>query len=625
MTLSHPWVLHFLWILPLTGFALVVRHRRRRRAMERFAEPALMARLTLQYHSGKRFLKALLLLTALGILLLALAGPRWGNRYQEVSRKGADIMVLVDVSRSMMVEDVKPYRLERARREILDLLRVIEGDRIGLTAFAGAAFVQCPLTLDYAALEMFLSSLEPGIIPVPGTDLGKAIDTGLSAFDFKTETDKVMLIITDGEDNEKRGLEAAQNAARQDVKIFVFGIGDLAGGPIPAGDGKGGFKKDENGNLVLSKLDEQTLQDIATVTGGGYVRAMTGDLDLDLLYFEGIKKKTEAQTLKSGKIKVYEERFNVFILIGFLLLFLEELLDDKRRLATQKRWGVLITFCCLIPLVQPPCWVAAETPDEFYRKGQYEAAQKAYAQGDLDHPKDVRYRYNRGCAAFQNGQYPEAAAAFSSVLRRTKDPEIRFKAAYNLGNTAFKQEDFASAAAYYRQALAENPYSNEARHNIELSLRALEKMKQNPEQPSQEGENSSGKPDEKSEGDDKPSGNKDSGQDDSGKQKSEMSRPDSEKNAGQNGSNEKPDTSREDDTKGQPKSNAAEKSSGDLKPRQAMPELNPSQPLSENDKTDTDAKSAEALLDNIHENPAAIMRYMLPEENQQGRTSGRDW
>ena len=165
MTLANGWILHALWLLPLTVFALIAHYRQRQKALEHFAEPALLVRLTLGSHAGKRFVKGLLLIGTLGLLILALAGPRWGNRYQEVSRKGVDIMVLVDVSNSMAVEDVKPNRLERARREIIDLVRVVQGDRMGLTAFAGTAFVQCPLTIDYAAIEMFLKALETGIVP----------------------------------------------------------------------------------------------------------------------------------------------------------------------------------------------------------------------------------------------------------------------------------------------------------------------------------------------------------------------------------------------------------------------------------------------------------------------------
>jgi Ca-activated chloride channel family protein len=329
MKLAHLWILHLFWLLPLAALALVVYGRQRRKAMERFADEGLLLRLTGEELRRRRFFKGLFLLSTLALMLFALAGPRWGSHYQEVSQRGVDIMVLVDVSRSMLVEDIEPNRLERARREILDFLRVIQGDRVGLVAFSGAAYVQCPLTLDYGALEMFLSSLEPDLIPVPGTDLGGAIEVGVASFDPKSETDKVILLITDGEDNEKRGLEAAQEAAQKGVKIFVFGMGETGGGPIPAGEGEGGFKKDEEGKLILSKLEEKGLQEIASVTGGTYVRSVAGDLDLDLLYFDGIKSRTEAEILKSGKIKVYEERFPIFLLAAFLFLLMEDVIRER--------------------------------------------------------------------------------------------------------------------------------------------------------------------------------------------------------------------------------------------------------------------------------------------------------
>jgi len=330
MTFGHLWILYFLWLMPLAALALVVYGRKRKKAMDRFADAELLSRLTGKDQSRRRVLKGLLLVGALGLMLFALAGPRWGSHYQEVSRKGVDIMILADVSRSMEVEDVKPSRLERAKREISDFLKVVQGDRVGLVAFSGAAFIQCPLTLDYAALQMFLNALKPDLIPVPGTDLGAAIEAGLSAFDFTSETDKVMLLITDGEDNEKKGLEAAQKAAAEDAKIFVFGMGEPSGGPIPLQEGKGGFKKDTEGKLILSKLDEESLKEIAATSGGVYVRSVAGDLDLDILYFEGIKSRTEAQTLKSGKIKVYEERFTLFTLAAFLFLLLEGVIVTSR-------------------------------------------------------------------------------------------------------------------------------------------------------------------------------------------------------------------------------------------------------------------------------------------------------
>ncbi len=331
MTLAYPWILLLLWLLPIAGLALAAHYRHKGKALARFAEPELLDRLTGAIVRGRRFVKAALILAALGLMLFGLAGPRWGSHYQEVSQKGVDIIILADVSQSMLVEDVKPNRLERARREIHDFLQVVQGDRIGLVAFSGSAFVQCPLTLDYAALEMFLQSLAPDMIPMTGTDLAAAIETGLSAFDAKAETDKVMLLITDGEDNEGRGLESARKAAEKGVKIFIFGIGEASGGPIPAAEGQGGFKKDATGNLVLSRLDEEGLRKMASSTGGTYVRSVTGDLDLDVLYFDGIRSRTTAQTLKSSKIIVYEERFVFFLLPAVLLLLMEGFLYERKQ------------------------------------------------------------------------------------------------------------------------------------------------------------------------------------------------------------------------------------------------------------------------------------------------------
>ena len=632
MTLASAWILHFLWMLPLSAFLLVVQYRRRRQAMERFAEPELLERITVSVHAGKRVVIVTLFLAAMGLMVFALAGPRWGSRYQEVSRKGVDIMVMVDVSRSMMVADVKPNRLERARREILDFLKVVAGDRVGLTTFAGAAFVQCPLTLDYAAVEMFLNVLEPGIIPVPGTDLGAAIETALAAFDFESATDKVMLLITDGEDNEKRGMAAAREAARRGVRIFVFGIGEPSGGPVPAGEGKGGFAQDGDGRLVLSRLDEKNLQALASATGGAYAQSTAGDMDLDLLYFDGIRRKTEAQELKSGKIKIYEERFHLFILAAFLLLLLEGFLDDKRRPPTGKKAGrlLLLTGCCLGLLLPATGLRAAESPDELYRQGQFEEAKAAYSKGDMENPKDIRYRYNRGCAAFQSGQYEEAEAAFSSVLRRTADRQIQYKAAYNLGNTAFKQKDYSAAAAFYRQALVRHPDSEDARHNLELALRAMEQMKRQQDQPKQ-GEKENNPSGEQSPGNEKEKGGSKSPSYDAELEK-ETNRGDRSEEQKDNDAenardgNRKPEKADPDEEAGEGRraeSDSEKDLSGELQPMEPMAAMKKQE--AKEAPAGTDRKSAEALLDNVQENPAAIMRYMVPQRKGDGSPSGRDW
>lgn len=330
MSFANAWMLHLVWLLPLVVVGLVLAARRRSRALAGVADPELLGRLVGPERAGVLFIKGALTLVALILLIIGLAGPRWGSHYQEVKQKGVDIVLTVDVSPSMQVTDVKPSRLALAKRKVQDFLRVVSGDRVGLVAFSGAAFVQCPLTLDYEALVMFLNQLEPDLIPIPGTDLGAAIDKSLAAFDSKAETDKVILLITDGEDNEGKGRKAAARAREQGVKIFIFGIGDPAGGPIPEAQGRGGFAKDDSGKMVLSKLDEEGLAAIASSTGGSYVRATaSGDLDLDRIYFAGIKLYTKASELKSGKIKVYEERFAIFIALALLLLLLEGVLPER--------------------------------------------------------------------------------------------------------------------------------------------------------------------------------------------------------------------------------------------------------------------------------------------------------
>ena len=631
MNLSHLWMLNLLWLLPLAVVALIVQGRKKKRAMQVFADPHLLDRLTALDHRGRRFIKALLLLLSLGLMLFALAGPRWGSHYEEVSQKGVDIMLLIDVSPSMLVEDIPPNRLERARREILDFIKVVQGDRVGLIAFAGAAFIQCPLTLDYAALEMFLSALQPDLIPVPGTDLGAAIDLGISAFDEKSATDKVILLITDGEDNETRGIKTARQAAAKGVKIFVFGIGDVGGGPIPELDGSGGFKKDRQGKLILSKLEEEGLQEIASLTGGTYVRSVAGDLDLDILYFDGIKSHTQAQELKSGKIKVYEERFALFVLAAFILLLMEGFIDEKIRLKADSgrkiplaRAGLLFLAIMAICTLTAARSQAVESPDELYRKGRFAEAEKAYARSDMDNPKDLRYRYNRGCAAYQSGDYQAAAAAFASVLRRSQDDDIRFNAAYNLGNATYKQGDFQSAVKHYKQAIAQDPSNPDARYNLELAIRALQKQKEQKSEQSQDQSQqgtepqqdpSDGKRDKADQG--RQSDDKSSEQEQQKENESAQSEGSQQQSAEQSPEKESGE-SRQSEQKSQ------QELAGDLKPRKDMPPEQAGEQTAKASMTRMNQQKAEALLDNIQEDRSQMMRLQT-QGRRQGVGSGKDW
>ncbi len=328
---SH--LLWALWLVPaLLVFDIFV-FRTKSRLLQRFAAVGMLERLTSGISRPRQYFKAALILIGLTACLLALAKPRWGFTWEEVKRQGVDVVVALDVSDSMLVEDAesggKLSRLERAKREIVDLLRLMEGDRIGLVAFAGTAFVECPLTLDYGAAEIFLDAIDTDLIPVKGTDLGRALRTSLAAFDGGSQPSRAIILITDGEDHSGQALAAAAEAKTAGVRVFTIGIGRDEGAPIP--DPRGGMRRDRRGEMILSRLDEPTLQKIALETGGRYVRSVTGDVDLEKIYSQGIKATLEDRELGSKRQRRWEERYQWLLAVALFALMLEPLLSERLR------------------------------------------------------------------------------------------------------------------------------------------------------------------------------------------------------------------------------------------------------------------------------------------------------
>lgn len=321
--------LFLLWLIPGLIIFYVYAFLQKQKALKAFCGDTLFSKLVPKAHKGRQKLKVVLLLTGILFLVVSLSQPKWGFHWEDIKRTGIDIIVAVDVSKSMLAEDVEPNRLERAKREVYDLCRMLEGDRIGLVAFAGTSFVQCPLTLDYAAFRMFLDYLDPDLIPTPGTAIGSVIRKATASFSRKERKSKALIIITDGEDHGSNPLEAAREAKKEGVRIFTIGIGKEGGTPLPLADGSGGFLKDQSGNVVLSRLDEKTLQKIALETGGSYVRSVTGDMDLDKIYKSAIKGTMESKELKSTRQKRWEERFQWFVFIALIFFALEFFIRER--------------------------------------------------------------------------------------------------------------------------------------------------------------------------------------------------------------------------------------------------------------------------------------------------------
>jgi len=330
---GSPSSLWLLWLVPLMAAFYVFTFRSATLLLRRFASAELLARLTTGVSRSRQYLKAALVLLALTATVLALAELKYGFVWEEVTRQGVDIVVALDVSDSMLVEDAESVgrlsRLERAKREIADLLELLQGDRVGLVAFAGTAFLECPLTLDYGAASIFLDSLDTDLIPIKGTDLSEAIRVSVRAFEGSGSSSQAIILITDGEDHSGQALQAAQEAKVAGVRIFTIGIGRDEGAPIP-GPG-GGFRRDRRGDIVLSRLDETTLQKIALETGGRYVRSVTGDVDLEQIYSQGIKAVLEDEELGSKRRQRWEERFQWLVGVALLCLMLEPLISPRRR------------------------------------------------------------------------------------------------------------------------------------------------------------------------------------------------------------------------------------------------------------------------------------------------------
>lgn len=324
--------IHYLYWLPLaiplawTLFALL---RRRRRALEKLVDPAMLPILAPAWNPARATSRLGFRLGALVLLFLALARPQWGFHWEDVRRQGLDILVVLDTSRSMTASDIKPSRLQQAKWGIRDLVRNLRGDRIGLIPFAGASVLQCPLTIDYAAFTMTLDDLYAGIIPRGGTAIEQALRTAIDAFPAESAADRVILLITDGEDHDGDPLTLLPTLKEQNIRVYSIGIGTLAGGMIPGAEGAGYFKN-RQGQVVMSTLQEDALQQLALATGGTYVRAAPGDTGLERVFRESIDnlKRAEQETRTA---KIYEERFVWFLAAALVLLAGEALLPDRSK------------------------------------------------------------------------------------------------------------------------------------------------------------------------------------------------------------------------------------------------------------------------------------------------------
>jgi Ca-activated chloride channel family protein len=486
---------------------------RQRAALANFASSHLLTQLTASFSAAKRNWKRGLFLAAVGCLFIALARPQAGFRWEEVKRRGIEVIFAVDTSRSMLTPDVKPDRLTRAKLAVDDFVSHLNGDGAGLIAFAGNAFLQCPITIDYDAFHDSLQALDTTIIPRGGTDIASAIREAQAALQNRPSTDRILVLLTDGEDLEGNDLAAAKAAAKDGMKIYTVGVGTANGDliPIPAEQG-GGFVKDEAGEFVKSHLDEAGLKAIAEATGGLYAPLGAQGQGLETIYQQALAPLAK-HDLASRRQKVYTERFQ-WPLAASLALLLTSMLFGTRRRSVRKHeapapemarplFAAHSAAVALGVLLFSPFHQAQASPavaEQAYQKGDFATAEREYAAAAQHNTNTPDLQFNAGTAAYKAGQFPQAAEAFQKSLGSEPSADAKRLAAqedayYNLGDTLYRTgqkteqsepkqtiQSWEQAIKTYEAALQLRANDADAKFNRDFVKQKLEELKKKQEQ-----------------------------------------------------------------------------------------------------------------------------------------------
>jgi Mg-chelatase subunit ChlD len=504
MTFGAPQWLWGLLLIPIL-IALFIRaeHRGLRRLQE-FVSARLLPQLAGTVNRPRRMVRFGLQLLGLSLALVSLAQPRWGYTFQDVKRKGLDLLIAVDTSRSMLSNDVQPNRLERVKLATQDLINELQGDRVGLIAFAGRAFLQAPLTIDYEAVTESINDLDTKTIPEGGTNISSAIDLATQSFGKSAAGNRALIIFTDGEELSGDAVKTAKAAADQGVRIFTVGVGTPQGSliPITSDNGEMAFVKDSSGQVVKSKLDEKPLQEIAHATGGFYLHLENGPRTMQQIYNEGLVKMQAAEIdvrLSRRPIERYEWPLGAAIIaLAFSILIGERKRVRERSYlpspvkAISKAVGTaLAIFCCQFAF--------ATTPGlEAYQNGKFEDAYSHFQETLKTHPQsraEDKLQFDSGAAAYKLKDYGKALESFSQALL-SLDTGLQSKSHYNLGNTLYqrgeaqksdekKLSDWTNALDHYEQTLKAEPQNKEAKENYEYVKKKIEELK-NKKQPEQQ-------------------------------------------------------------------------------------------------------------------------------------------
>lgn len=475
--------LYLLAVIPMLALLRFMMTRSRKKRLRKFGDPQLVKQLMPDVSRWRPAVKFWLLQAALALIIVMLARPQLGTKISHEKRQGIETIIAMDISNSMLAQDVTPSRLDRCKMMVENLVDNFTDDKIGLIVFAGDAFIQLPITSDYVSAKMFLADIQPSLIATQGTDIALAISKAVNSFTQEEGIGKAIIVITDGEDHEGGAVEAAQEARKKGMRVYVLGVGSKGGAPIP--DGNGGYMKDRAGNTVMTRLNQDMCRDIAKAGGGAYIHVDNNSdaqrqLDNELAKLS--KKETETTVYSD-----FDEQFQAVGILVLLLLIAElcllecknPLLKNVRFFKGKRRYASAILVLMLVSTIPTQAQSDRSNIREgnrLFRSGKHADSEVSYRKAMEKNPRNPQAAYNLGNALFAQKKDSAAVVAYQSGVQLETSAKRKAMGYHNMGVVCQSHKMFSEAIEAYKNALRLNPKDDEARYNLELCKKQQKKQ-----------------------------------------------------------------------------------------------------------------------------------------------------
>jgi len=499
---ADPIYLYLLALIPVLALIRFLTYRNQKKRLRKFGDPKLLRQLMPDVSRFRPSVKFWILQGALALLIVMLARPQLGTKISNEQRVGIETIIAMDISNSMLAEDIVPSRLQRSKMMVENLVDHFTNDKIGLIVFAGDAFVQLPITSDYVSAKMFLSSIDPSMMATQGTDIARAIDMATHSFTQEEGIGKAIIVITDGEDHEGGALEAAKAAKEAGMRVYVLGVGSPKGAPIPI-PGTGDYMKDNTGNTVMSALNEEMCRQVAQAGGGAYIHVENNSAAQDQLdnELDKLAKKETTSTVYSE----FDEQFQAVAILALLLIILEICIFDRRNplLKRLSLFGSKKKSAATVALLFIALTASAQTDRQYiregnkqFRMGDYAKAEVSYRKAVEKNPKNPQAAYNLGNALMAQKKDSAAVQQFEQSARMETNPLRKSAAYHNMGVICQTHKMYGDAIEAYKNSLRLNPNDDETRYNLVL-CKHLKKKQDDKQKQNQQNKDDQNKKDDK--------------------------------------------------------------------------------------------------------------------------------